>query len=380
MIFEDIPVYLGYRKDPSAKHETLPSTMQFQFDYDADLGMVRQIPNEHLENFLRHAYVEGSTIGTPLSHEPLAQPYAVDFIKFIGKHAGSMSLKRKRRESLLEIGAGNGYLLSRLRAMGWESIGIEPGDFGLEHRKYGVTVVRDFFPSNLVMGEFDAAVAYGVLEHIVDPREFLRDLKSQLSENGVIFLSVPDCTVELEIGDPSCLVHEHFSYFDSDSLSRLLCSVGLKSITERSIYGRTIFAAATHDDDQDCDSHYSEKKENRQKGLLYPQKSFDYRAQLMSSLESLVNEYSVGIWAPARALSFLPLNKSFRFFDDDESIWGTFLPPFHSPIQSMDELLADPVEILFVASRTFFSEIKASLLDQGFQGRILGPEDLWRKI
>lgn len=74
-------------------------------------------------------------------------------------------------------------------------------------------------------GEFDIIVFSHVLEHVEDPRGFLRVVAEHLRPGGYIFIDVPNSDYRYKKD-----VFPHVSFFKEESLRRLLLSGGLKVV------------------------------------------------------------------------------------------------------------------------------------------------------
>ena len=204
--------------------EGLPDSLPFTLGVSTQTGALVQEPNSVVSSALTRAYELGSMITGQMDEQGIGRGYADDFLRFMARAGDSDGGTRFEAARVLEVGCGNGYLLTRLRALGADVLGLEPGEHG--QAKYDVPVVRDFFPSPHVTGTFDAIIMFGVLEHVEDPRAFLTDIFARLRPGGEVLLAVPDCGPYIEAGDLSCLIHEHWSYFDQGSLAHTLRSAG----------------------------------------------------------------------------------------------------------------------------------------------------------
>lgn len=102
-----------------------------------------------------------------------------------------LALPAKAR--LLEIGFGNGNFMGHARRLGHHITGIETNP-ELQDRASanGFTVCA--LPSDLVAGEFDAAVAFDVIEHISaeDTVVFLQSIARSVKPGGAILLRFPN--------------------------------------------------------------------------------------------------------------------------------------------------------------------------------------------
>ncbi len=94
---------------------------------------------------------------------------------------------KKDARSLLDVGYGNGDFLKYLakKKSGLKLCGIDSlkvGDPGIEF------IQGDFF-THAFKGRFDAITSFMVIEHIEDPREFIKKLYECLEPGGFLFIS-----------------------------------------------------------------------------------------------------------------------------------------------------------------------------------------------
>lgn len=87
------------------------------------------------------------------------------------------------------------------------------------------------------------AFATHLLEHVVDPRRFLRGLRERLSSRGRLYIEVPDCTqrdIRQAIHAVGLVCGQHIHYFTEASLTALLGSVGFQVVRSRRVEGGMI--------------------------------------------------------------------------------------------------------------------------------------------
>jgi len=366
MKLNTLPFHIG-ATERAVNPGGLPNVYPFELVFDAQRGMLVQPAYPALEQVLRNAYAVGQAFGTPLAADQFGKPYAEDFLAFI--QAAQAPVGRG-----LEIGAGVGYLTRRLLDAGWEMSSLEPGQ-GYEPYwvRYGVQVIRAFFPSPQAPGPFQLVCSYGVLEHIPDPLSFLRAVKAHLAPGGRAVISVPDCTDEIRAGDPSILFHEHFNYFDAGSLLRLIELAGMKAKVAKSHFGRCLYAVAGAEPPQ---GEAGESGLDLALVASYPERSQNFVQRVRGRLSELAAIGSLGVYCAARGLPLLDPAQPMRFFDDDPAQQGKFLAPFPVAIAGRDDLFARPVDHLLIMSRTFGRRIRDSLRQQGYGGSIVTLDEM----
>ncbi|MGB8368894.1 MAG: methyltransferase domain-containing protein [Limisphaerales bacterium] len=99
-----------------------------------------------------------------------------------------------QRGKLLEIGSYCGIFLDRIRADGWEVMGLEPDPAAADYSRsrYGLTITGRLLPNpDLADRTFDAVVMLHVIEHMPDPSESLAAIHRVLKPGGVLVAETP---------------------------------------------------------------------------------------------------------------------------------------------------------------------------------------------
>jgi 2-polyprenyl-3-methyl-5-hydroxy-6-metoxy-1,4-benzoquinol methylase len=351
---DNLPFTIGAR--PEARNpEGLPDILPFLLALDVKRGLLVQRSDLRTREALDRAYQMGSLLGTPMDDTPIGRIYADDFVSYL---ASQRSFAGTR---VLEIGCGRGYLLRRMTDLGASVLGVEPGRENAPYwSRYSVEVINDRFPTAHIQQKFQTIICYGVLEHIEKYGEFLEDVKLHLCDDGVLVIAVPDERPYIEDGDPAMLAHEHFLYFTSDSLSRLLSSHGYTvRDLKRATQGGVLYCAAT----------FSGRSSWASAGDFELAAARSFAAgctRVEKVIKSRVtgairNKRTLGIYCPARGLATLPQTGKFRFFDDDPELSGRFYPPFSVVVEPRSQLLDRPVDELLILSRTFGVRLKDEL-------------------
>ena len=373
MKISDLPFHIG-PMPTSGNPEGLPSKIDFHLVRDHPF-LIQQCGNQNLGKHLDLVYGIGFEFGTPLTSSSVARPYVEEFMEWV-------CMNSEKHENALEIGAGMGFLTYFLKNMGWEIVGIEPGKrFKESWKSLGIDVVNDFFPSRSISHKFSTILSYGVLEHVQHPDELLRNMVDHLDQDGKIIIGVPDCTEEIQLGDPAMLAHEHFSYFTKWSLGQLFDSVGLNYRVQKSSFGRNLFAVATVNGDK---KHLNHESENDLQAFNTYVSADNYFSEMNKNvkkvqdfIEQRINHGTLGIYIPVRFLNYMKDEYPVRFFDDDPNLHNKYFPPFAIQIESLADLILNPVDNVLIASRTFEDKVFSKLISAGYKGEITKISNLY---
>jgi 2-polyprenyl-3-methyl-5-hydroxy-6-metoxy-1,4-benzoquinol methylase len=355
-----------------------PDALPFSLTTDTRTGVLAQIPNTAVLRALNLAYAEGSTLSGVMEKGGAGQQYADAFIEFALRSLGKWGTSEPLRLTglrVLEVGCGKGYLLSRLRDLGADVMGVEPGAQGQEGaQEHGIDVVQGYFPHPAIYasGKFDVVLSYGVLEHVPDPVAHAQALRDALAPGGLLLLGVPDCGPCVERGDVSILFHEHMTYFTEATLVDTLHVAGLAAQTvSRESHGDSVFVHASASEPTVVPAERIARRvlEARafQSRVVFVR---DAAAALVKS--AWASERSVGIYVPSRFANYLPLLDApmlpprLRFFDDNDRLCDTYIPGYDVIIEPGSMLLraGAPDEIL-IASVAFEDVIALKLLEGG---------------
>jgi 2-polyprenyl-3-methyl-5-hydroxy-6-metoxy-1,4-benzoquinol methylase len=148
-----------------------------------------------------------------------------------------LDLTQVRGKAIAEFGCGGGSFLSLLRPLASKTAAIEPNQaFHADLRAAGHEVFS--YGSDLIRkkpGEFDTVYSFQVIEHVLDPYEFLKDIYDALQPGGKALLVTPNrhvITAELGIPEFHAFNYRtaHNWYFSSSSLQVLARRVGFATV------------------------------------------------------------------------------------------------------------------------------------------------------
>ena len=170
-----------------------------------------------------------------LHHSPSFQSFADGLVAdLVARHG----LAGKR---VVEIGCGDGYMLSRLVAAGaGQGVGFDPSMAGREsaYARAGMTIVPSYFDAGAIDGPFDAVICRHVLEHLSDPGALLTDLRAQIGDRPVtLYMEVPNADWMLTSVSIWDVIYEHVSYWTQPAIETLLVRCGFTPTRIRAGYG-----------------------------------------------------------------------------------------------------------------------------------------------
>jgi SAM-dependent methyltransferase len=193
------------------------------------------VQKEDLSDFYEGEYVRG-TYGQKLKDNfdrivalPEDQSDNAGRVKRIDDFAGG-----REKRTVLDVGAGLGVFLHRMKQAGWEGVALDPDKQACKHIRDVVgikTICTDFMEAGEI-GKFDVVTFNKVLEHVKDPAAMLVKAQEYVKPGGLIYVEVPDGELAVEEGmgrEEFFLGHWHI--FSVDSLKLLFKQAGLEVVS-----------------------------------------------------------------------------------------------------------------------------------------------------
>lgn len=107
-------------------------------------------------------------------------------------------LCQNKKRCILDLGCGNGYLVSHLVKEGYNAYGTDASEMGIAIAKKEYPdrfFLQDLstgkLPEQLQALNFDTIISTEVIEHLYDPEGFIDFCKDVLPKNGEIIISTP---------------------------------------------------------------------------------------------------------------------------------------------------------------------------------------------
>lgn len=364
----ELPLWKGVQAAPA--FEALPFALR------VDRGIIRLDSSlvDTARIVSQYADPEYAFISTPPGCSSwgnrLGDWYVGELARAVGDLAG---------KTVLEIGAGTTYIGERVRERlhAARYVICDPA-LTPAHARPGIEIVREYFSYALFRHErIDLVVSINNLEHIVDPHQYLRDVRQLLeATGGRCFVVVPECSRGLREGDWGVCVHEHLSYFTERSFAATAAATGL-ALRSHTVADDTLFALL-----EPAASTAAPSDEEERRLLAAAAGRFRENVGAVSRALTAARKggaarigfhgCSVGL---NNVLGLLGLRSAedVYLFDGDESKTGRYLPAFDHPILSAKDPSYGTMTHLIVAAMTYFDEIRAAAVStHGFaEDRVL---------
>jgi SAM-dependent methyltransferase len=267
---------------------------------------------------------------------------------------------------VLEVGAGKGILLKRLK----EFVNYPVAISAVEPNQKSEVYLKNNLPGHEISlttlenspfkdKVFNLILSHGVLEHVPDPVDFLKNICACMNAESFLYIGVPNF-----IANPADLVTtDHLSKFLPSTIEFLFHSVGLKVLSSNASDSTVFMSYILQKNEQkDNDKYYCLKdiKESSEKVL---KSSVDYIKASLKAFEKAVEEsiqrskdlsiYGAGnIGLLALKYFNIPESKIKGIYDDNRTFWGT--SRMGIPIKNPQELTRNKDSIIYISANSCY--------------------------
>ncbi len=348
----DIPFWKGAQAAPEIDNHP------FTFERDP-AGMIRQIQSSAAE----------AAIASYASDDYYFQTSPPGSSEW-GNHLAQLSLDGVRRTcgdisglDVLEVGGGTLYNAQYyIHEMGAASVSLVDPAVQEKPDNDQITVYRQYFTAETDLGrKFPIIISLNVLEHVPDPEDFLRAVRNNLSDDGRVFLKMPECEDSLRQGDLGLCVHEHISYFTPNSLDTLMKRTGLERVSEANYLGalQVVARKAEADPSAVCESTKPLLEQFERNFQANLQRLDEFAEQNKGGKAAFIGA-SAGL-ANVLNLSTICEKMDIDVFDSDSLKTGRYLPGIKKSIHHINDDLLEGFDAIFISPVNFHDEIAASL-------------------
>jgi SAM-dependent methyltransferase len=162
--------------------------------------------------------------------EPQTSSKYINFYRWLE----SLAIPHSAGTKVLDLGCGDGAFLSAISDR-WVKQGLEPSKAGVEYaRQKNLNVVCGTLADSPKEFEIDLLVVLDVIEHVVDPHEFVEQMKSKLKQGGLVLILTGDAdSVPARIAGARWSYLRwcgHVSVFSNHSLKQLFTEHGFEIV------------------------------------------------------------------------------------------------------------------------------------------------------
>lgn len=101
---------------------------------------------------------------------------------------------KSKIKKFLDVGCGEGYVLLEAKCRGWQVYGVDIVDNRIDEVKLNNInfVEADLISANYPDEYFDCIYLDSIIEHIINPSEYMKELNRIMKAGGVIYVGVPN--------------------------------------------------------------------------------------------------------------------------------------------------------------------------------------------
>jgi SAM-dependent methyltransferase len=296
------------------------------------------------------------------------QSYADDLVKHLVQR---YDLREKR---VMEVGCGQGDFLRSLCAAGDNTgFGFDPSYAG-SNEDPRVTIRPVSFAEIEGNHEADFVCCRHVLEHIEQPREFLKALVAKLKPGTAVFFEVPNVLFTIRDGGIWDIIYEHCGYFSPTSLKRVfqLAGLNVKEVEETFNGQFLVIHAEVSSSPSDVDS-VEPGLEGLAQGFAESYRSkIDHWRKVLDDAEA-DRERVVAWGAGSKGNTFLNLvgPNVTAIVDINPKKRGKFVAGTGQPIVAPEQLDETPPSTVVIMNPAYQSEIASALQAMGIQAKLL---------
>lgn len=358
--------------DESAPHPTVAQRLGIRVVADPVYDYLKFLPNSEQWDVINQAYRQNENIGFLNPESGQMQTYGASVNNFI---LGELR-RTQPRQQIVEIGCGAGFSIQFLRLHGFDVLGVDPSEYSLRwSERLNFRLVNDFFRDGLLETPPDFIYCNDVFEHVRDVEKFCEIVYRSLASNGTFCFATTNSTRSIAVGDISMFEHQHVNMFTNRSIALILGNAGFVDINiSGGTYGNTFHVTAV----KRLRSLAQISAPAAQDEGLFCSGYFERAAGRIRAFERYYHEQQPpNCYVPLRSIPYLACVGDFgqaRVFDSNVAWRHKYIDGYASPIESFGDIAYSRGQRFFVASLTFFREIRSMLLNKGY------PEDAVKSI
>ncbi len=255
---------------------------------------------------------------------------------------------------VIEIGAGCGEYMELLLAEDVQVYGLEHLQASVESaQKKGLTVYQGFVEDSKteIQGSpYDGFLIMNFLEHVPNPKEFLRGIAANIKDEAYGLIEVPNGDYIIQNQIFSEFMLDHLCYFTQESLKNILNICGFEVIECKVIWNDYIISAVV-------------KKRNKFDATIFEKKKNKFICSINTYIEKMKKKgKKVAVWgAGHQALAIIALanlqGKIECVFDSASFKQNRYTPATHIPIYAPDKINELGIEAILIIAGSYSEEV-----------------------
>lgn len=316
--------------------------------------------------FNRDFNIKITNYSSSYDNAQINSPYFKSYMKKLADRlVYSLGLKDKK---VVEIGCGKGDFLEMLYLAGVKDlVGFDP-TYVNHNVSIDRLVKKVFFNKVNIKGKIDCIICRHTLEHIPNPRKFVRSVVECLAPGGVMYFEVPDLKWIVKHKTFFDFTYEHCNYFTYESIRFLFGQFGFGKVKfQKGLSGQYIQA------------------EIRSGSKLPRQKSFSYIKEIPSFIKKTILEYKkllkrlgrFAIWgAGGKGVIFVNRLKISAkatpyIIDINPRKQNLYIPRMGQKVVSPEVLLKERFDAIIIMNPIYEKEIKKLAAKQCYKGKFI---------
>lgn len=276
--------------------------------------------------------------------------------------------KLAKKGKILDIGCGKGNFLLQFKKFFpyWNLYGIESSKSSFlsakENLSSDTVLYQGIYKKYIFHEKFDLIVALNVLEHVENPRQFLQDIRDDLTDDGIVCFDVPN----FKVNPSDVYVYDHLTHFTVETLKNLLEHTGyqiLKLVENINHVPILVICKKV--------SFTSELKNFSSLTRNLIQDSLNFNNELFNQYSKINTEFTkfgiVGIGIPIWMAIYdkiIDISKISCFFDENSTIIGSKFSDII--VKKLSDLSSyDYLPLLFSVSPCYLEQLNKKIMPYG---------------
>jgi hypothetical protein len=271
---------------------------------------------------------------------------------------------------ILDIGAGNDYVAKKIAStFNIDKYVIVDPSIREKNHSNKIELIRDYFSTESVVNvDPDLIICLSCLEHVPNAFEFLSEIRTKLSKpSSKAILFFPLVEDQFKSGDINAIVHEHISYFTTDTVLSTFKKIGLNIIQSEKVNdGGWFYIEKCDPKEVNINSITTSQKKLMDNYESKIKDKLDRFKQLITKSENK----NIVLFGACNGLNSLLYsseidlsNYNISLVDSDDKKRDKYIPAFFNPIKFKADFEFKHADLIIISAHSFFDEIKNDLID-----------------